>query len=261
MSAGPEADTECVVLESALGCPCTEWVVVQQELATAGVRSIAYDRPGIGWSQAARRADSPGEHAEHLASLLRQLNARRIVLVGHSVGALLARSYWRRAPSTIVAMVLVDGSHPDQHRRSSRQSEGLRTLQTRLRSARRNRAETPFEGEVALLPRPFGEITHNAATDPAAVRATEAELSAWLASWSQDAALTTDLDGLPLTVLTAGDVIRRDPAHRLLQTELLGLSTSATHEIFDDATHQGIVMDPRFAKEVAAHIIDSVRRR
>lgn len=261
MTAGPATSSASVVFESALGCPCTEWVTVQAELASAGIRSIAYDRPGIGWSPGPGHADTPDEHVHRLKALLGRLEVREVVLVGHSVGGLLVRSYWRREPSHVTAMMLIDASHPDQHVRSSRQREGLRALQAQLQTAKRRPGTIPFQGDVAMLPAPFGQLTHSAATSYAALRTTLAELNEWRTTWSRDAALTRDLDDLPLTILSAGEVVRRDPAHRVLQQELLALSKDARQLTIDGATHQGIVMDQRFAAQVAAEIVDTIQRR
>lgn len=224
MTAGPASITTGVLFESALGCPCSEWVIVQGQLAQEGIRSIAYDRPGVGWSPVADRADTPDEHAHHLSALLEELRCDRIVMVGHSVGGLLARSFWLRHPEKIAALVLVDASHPDQHLRSSRQREGFRALQAQLRAARRRPAPLALTGDVALLPSPYDELTHIAATTPSAIKAALAELKSWLGAWDRDAARADDLDDLPIAVLTAGESVARDPAHRVLQRELLALS-------------------------------------
>ena len=260
MTAGAASATTGVLLESALGCPCSEWVIVQAQLAQDGIRSIAYDRPGVGWSPAADRADTPDEHAHHLSALLEALKCDRVVLVGHSVGGLLARSFWLRHSEKVAAIVLVDASHPDQHLRSSRQREGFRALQAQLRAARRRPASLTLTGDVASLPSPYDELTHIAATVPAAIKTALAELKAWLGAWDRDAARANDLGELPVTVLTAGESVVRDPAHRVLQRELLALSASARHVVYEGATHQGIVMDERFATQVAAEISDVFRR-
>lgn len=120
MDAGPRTGNACVAFESTLGCPCTEWVIVQ--------------------------------HVRHLSSLLHRMDVHECIVVGHSVGGLLMRSYWRRELSTVAAMVLVDASHPDQHLRSSRQREGLRALQAQLRIARRRPASIPFNNRIAANP-------------------------------------------------------------------------------------------------------------
>lgn len=258
---GPADADVAVVFESALGCPCTEWVYVQRELAAKSIRSVAYDRPGIGWSPAAQQVGYPREHTERLASLLRQLTHGQVVLVGHSVGGLLSLLFWQAHPEDVAALVLVDSSHPEQHVRSSRQREGLRGLSEHLRRASRAQGTIPFEGDVTYLPAPFDRLTHAAATSVIGTRTTIREIDAWQATWAPDAANTTGLGDLPLVVITAGDVARRDPAHGVLQRELAALSRSARQVVIDGATHQGLVMRPKPATHVAAEIADLIRKR
>ena len=250
-----------VVFESALGCPCTEWAHVQRELAAQGIRSVAYDRPGIGWSPELPQPDQSRDHADRLFSLVRQLTSQNVVLVGHSVGGLLSLLFWQAHPERVAALVLVDSSHPEQHVRSSRQREGLRGLREQLYRARRRRTPVPYDGDVVNLPTPLGRLTHGSATSHTGTRAALREFEAWQALWAPDAAHVMSLGDLPLTVITAGDVVRRDPAHGVLQRELAALSRNARHVVIDGATHQGLVMRPEHAARVAAEIINLVRKR
>lgn len=249
-----------VVFESALGCPCTEWAHVQRELAAEGVRSVAYDRPGIGWSPETPQPSHSREHADRLFSLVRQLTPQNVVLAGHSVGGLLSLLFWQAHPERVAALLLVDSSHPEQHVRSSRQREGLRGLRQQLHRARRRRRPVPFDGDVVHLPTPLGRLTHSAATSHTGTRASLREFEAWQALWAPDAAHVVSLEDLPLTVITAGDVVHRDPAHGVLQRELAALSRNARHVVIDDATHQGLVMRPEHAARVASEIINLVRK-
>jgi pimeloyl-ACP methyl ester carboxylesterase len=73
-----------------------------------GRRTIAFDRPGFGFS-------SGGYHpfAEQVATLgllLRRLGAERPVLVGHSYGGTLALAYAERHPEDVRGLVLVDAA-------------------------------------------------------------------------------------------------------------------------------------------------------
>ena len=48
--AGPQSDRPLIVLEcGAFGC-AADWAVVQEKLAAKGLRSLAYDRAGLGYS-------------------------------------------------------------------------------------------------------------------------------------------------------------------------------------------------------------------
>lgn len=90
----------------------------------AGRHTIAFDRPGFGYS-------SGGYHplAEQLATirqLIEALGLRRVVLVGHSYGGTLALAYAERRPQDVRGLVLVDAAAAGQH------SDGLRRAQSHL---------------------------------------------------------------------------------------------------------------------------------
>lgn len=78
-----------------------------------GVHTIAFDRPGFGFS-------SGGYHplAQQLATIDRLLARLRVrgpvVLVGHSYGGTLALAYAERRPANVAALVLVDAAAAGQ---------------------------------------------------------------------------------------------------------------------------------------------------
>src|SRR5690606_12620891 len=82
-----------------------------RDLIAPFARVCLYDRAGLGWSDPA-----PGARTHHdMVEDLRRLVAARgvqgpIVLVGHSMGGLLARLYARQHPASVAAVVLVDAS-------------------------------------------------------------------------------------------------------------------------------------------------------
>lgn len=86
------------------------------DLVTAqlpGVHTVAYDRPGFGYS-------SGGYHpwADQLATLhalLAQLGIARPVLVGHSYGGTLALAYAERYPQDVRGLVLLDAAAGGAH--------------------------------------------------------------------------------------------------------------------------------------------------
>lgn len=85
------------------------WAPQQAHLAAWGWRSLAWDMPGYGDSPMVTPYDFT-----HLAQALWQmLDAAHIpqaVLVGHSMGAMVALQAWTQAPERITAMVLAASS-------------------------------------------------------------------------------------------------------------------------------------------------------
>ena len=79
----------------------------------AGHRTIAYDRPGFGYSgDGYLKFD---RQVATLDSLLRALHVSRPILVGHSYGGTLALAFAERHPAEIGGLVLVDAAAAGQH--------------------------------------------------------------------------------------------------------------------------------------------------
>ncbi|HIY23989.1 MAG TPA: alpha/beta hydrolase [Candidatus Brachybacterium merdigallinarum] len=114
MTAGGGDDL--VVLEAGLGASGLYWGPVHRELAQH-VRVVAYERAGYGASAPARGTPRDLPHlAADLARVIQAHPHRRLVLVGHSWGGPIVRTYaaeHRGGESTLAGMVLVDPS--DEH--------------------------------------------------------------------------------------------------------------------------------------------------
>lgn len=75
-----------------------------------------YDRAGLGWSDPA--PGLPTATAHELHTLLGNAGIRSpFVLVGHSLGGLVARVFTHLYPTEVAAVGLVDSSHPDEPQR------------------------------------------------------------------------------------------------------------------------------------------------
>lgn len=98
-----------VVLHGA-GESSFSWVHVAREVARFA-RVVTYDRPGLG-----RSDPGPGPDASRSIAELHTLLAKAglpgpYVLVGHSLGGVIARLYATRYPDEVAGMVLVDSTH------------------------------------------------------------------------------------------------------------------------------------------------------
>lgn len=103
-----------VILEAGLGCPCSDWELVQSEIAKF-THVVSYDRAGIGWSEESPQPRTSLAIVEELHTLLH--NAKipgPYILVGHSFGGINVQLYAITYPDEVVGLVLVDSSHEEQ---------------------------------------------------------------------------------------------------------------------------------------------------
>ena len=112
--AGPASRRPTIVLEhGAFGC-AADWAVVQDRLAAKGLRSLAYDRAGLGHSDPGPRPRDGAALVDDLAGLLDALGETEpVVLVGHSMGGLMVRLFALTHPRRALGLVLVDAVTPE----------------------------------------------------------------------------------------------------------------------------------------------------
>jgi pimeloyl-ACP methyl ester carboxylesterase len=113
--AGPAAGAAPLIVceHGAFGC-ASDWAVVQERLAAKGLRSLAYDRAGLGFSDAGpapRDGRAINDDLEALLSALGETGP--ILLVGHSMGGLMVRLFALERERPLVGLVLVDAVTPD----------------------------------------------------------------------------------------------------------------------------------------------------
>lgn len=97
-----------VVLEAPEAGNSATWGHVQPALG-ARTRVCAYDRSGLGWSEASGLAFDPRRVTEELHELLLTAKvATPVVMAGHSLGASYVRLYAARYPTEVSTVVLID---------------------------------------------------------------------------------------------------------------------------------------------------------
>lgn len=111
------AGAPLVVLEAGAGNGAKTWRDVFDPIAQFA-RVCAYDRQGLGTSEATPKPQPFAEVVETLHALLGAAGERPpYVMAGHSYGGALVRLYAMRYPSEITGLVLIDSSHEDQVKR------------------------------------------------------------------------------------------------------------------------------------------------
>jgi pimeloyl-ACP methyl ester carboxylesterase len=83
-----------------------EYAQIQDELAKLGYRSIAVDTPGYGMSDPAPGQPTIGDLAENLVPVLDDLKIKKVIVVGHHTGSLIAANFAARHPDRVVAVIL-----------------------------------------------------------------------------------------------------------------------------------------------------------
>lgn len=105
-----EGDGPVVVLEAGGGGFSSFWLNVQPRIRDElGLRTISYDRAGLGWSEPSPQPYSIYDRANDLDALLTSLDVDTpIVLVAHSYGGWVAQAFASRYPKRVAALVLAD---------------------------------------------------------------------------------------------------------------------------------------------------------
>ena len=154
---GQDQPGPTVVLLAGAGSLAVTWLSIM-----AFVRDfapvLAYDRPGLGWSDPIPGSRRPHTIATELRQLLEASNVPKpYIVVGHSLGGLHALAFADLYPQDVTGLVLVDSSHPKMHLRReidwAAEQAGLKQMR---RNARwgwwRARAGLPG-GNFAVLPK------------------------------------------------------------------------------------------------------------
>ncbi|MBA2525629.1 MAG: alpha/beta hydrolase [Pyrinomonadaceae bacterium] len=102
-----------VVLIAGAGDFSVDWGLVQPDVARF-TRVCSYDRADLAWSDPGPTPRTMKQDAHELQTLLRAARIKApYVLVGHSIGGLIARVYVEQYPNEVAGMVLVDSTHED----------------------------------------------------------------------------------------------------------------------------------------------------
>jgi pimeloyl-ACP methyl ester carboxylesterase len=101
-----------VLLEAGAGNSMMTWRLVQAEIAHL-TRVCAYDRAGLGFSDAATRPSNDANMADDLHRLIKAAHiATPIVFVGHSLGGEVGLFFAAHYPAELAGAVLVDPGFP-----------------------------------------------------------------------------------------------------------------------------------------------------
>ena len=255
---GADSDGPTVVLEAGMGSFSPNWYWVQEELAPV-VRSVSYDRAGLGWSRRSRRPRDAQTVAMELRDALREAAIDApYVLAGHSFGGLPVRAFADLYPDLTAGLVLVDASHPDQWVRwPTPHADRMLEVSQRifgwlgwlgvLRALNLSRGITP-----GLPARHAAELRAGAAL-PGFAATEAAQIRSWSVTREQLNA-AGPLGDLPLAVLAVSEQPLGGELLTALQRELAELTQDASFEVVQGASHESLISNREHARVVARTI-------
>jgi pimeloyl-ACP methyl ester carboxylesterase len=223
--AGPSGAEPLVLLEAGSFGFSADWAEVQAQLAALGVRSMTYDRAGLGLSDP---GPAPRDGLAIVADCERLLDAvgepGPFILVGHSMAGLHLHLFAGRNPAKVAGLVLVDAVTPTVAadvavRQGAAQYQRLARLVAWPRMNVVLRALSPW-GDMIGLASDAAEHKRWAFADLGQRRAAADEILQWETTVAQAAAVGPLDPKWPVVVITAGPApmylkpraIQADPA-------------------------------------------------
>lgn len=260
-----------IVLESGLGATVENWRELAPRLATFA-HVLAYDRAGIGFSDAGRLPRSAKAVAKDLDELLLRANIRSPIFpVCYSMGGLHCRAYIAASRDRVLGAVFMDPTEPDEWT--------LVSNDTSSRSIALFHRIMPMEAITASLG--IARLRSWLAADPKALATSQAdprvaafrrngrhlrgvayESTAIYQSFSDVEDTLPSLASLNLGVLASGlprtsDIAKVQALHRKLSLA----STLGRFLIVKNADHVTLRDDPQVAETVVVPFIKDVYNR
>jgi pimeloyl-ACP methyl ester carboxylesterase len=228
-----------VVFDAGLGGSARNWEGVVADVRRE-TRACRYDRLGAGRSDAAPSPHSPVDMALELGELLAASGEQPpLVLVGHSLGGIIARLYVQNNPSAVVGLVLVESMHEEQYQRV----EAL--APEAVQQQGRAQLEANREG-----------LTSESLTDGLdALRRGERSLGS--------RPLVVLSQGLPpraLPGLSEQTAQRMWAERQALQVELTRLSTNSVQVIAEQSGHAVVRDQPQLVVDATIEVVRAVRQ-
>jgi pimeloyl-ACP methyl ester carboxylesterase len=252
-----------VILEAANLGMSAHWVRVHQQLAKT-TRVCAYDRAGLGWSEAGPEPRDARQISNELHTLLKGAGTEGpYVLVGHSYGGLYARMYAARYSEEVAGVALVDSSHPEQFTRSPQGREMYEQTRrmgavipwltrlgvTRLTNFYPAHPDLPSQQRAQI--EAFNSSTQQVVTTVEEFRATP--------QTNAQVRATGSLGNKPLAVVSAGE---QSSSWLEMQDELAALSSNSIHRVVEGATHESLLYDKGDSQVTSAaieQVVEAVR--
>jgi pimeloyl-ACP methyl ester carboxylesterase len=204
-----------VVLDAGWSHCSLNWRLVQPEVAKF-TRVCSYDRAGMGWSDAGPAPRTSDQLVRELHALLKAAAIPGpYVLVGHSFGGYNVRLFAHEYPQEVAGLVLVDAAHEDQW---SRMPESMKRQDQHLMSQLRAGLPWCRFGILRLffipsdpkLPSDLQPVDRALKSRTGYLK-TICDEATWMEESAAQVKAAARLPGVPLVVLTAGEISRNPP--------------------------------------------------
>lgn len=256
---GPRSARPVVWLEAGAFGFAADWGATQEALTTAGWRSCAYDRAGMGYSPL---GPAPRDGLAIVSDFEKLVAASGepgpYILVGHSMAGLRLRQYAGQNPGKIAGLVLVDAATPEAAQ-NPRMSGFIKAFAAASRWAARGASIGLYKplihtgmGDKIGLPREAGAEKRWAFANGRHNRTSADEVELW-AQASDQAALQPPYDpAWPVAVVTAGPVKGRE-AWKAIQAAPANASRHGLVDHVEAASHTRLL-----GRSFADHIVKAV---
>lgn len=209
--AGPASSPRpTVLLEAGSFGFSADWAAVQARLAAEGLRSLAYDRAGLGFSDPGPAPRDSQAIAADLEALLSAADEPGpFIVCGHSMAGMHVRLFARRNAARVRALVLVDATTPEamDHWVAPHLVGQFATLSRLAAWGAGVGLQRPLAGAfgdaIGLPPLAKAE-KRQAFVDPVHNRWASAEVDAWMTDAAQARAAALDPEW-PVAVVLTGD--------------------------------------------------------
>ncbi len=107
-------DKPTVIFESGIRGFDFDWIPIQSKLEREGINSLSYNRAGYACSQLGPSPHTFKQTVHNLHVLLQKVGIRgKVILVGASLGGLVARQYAQKYPEQVAGLLFVDSGADD----------------------------------------------------------------------------------------------------------------------------------------------------
>lgn len=261
-----------VLIIPALSSSVAQWLRVQRRAAEEAKTTVyVYDRADVGWSDPPRGWVTFDSMAEDLHALIRAAGIQTpCVIVGHSIGGIIARRFQARYPGEVAGMLLLDSSHEEQSWRLPWREGGWANLKVALRCQAKILGAWRLAARLGLAPGVDQGAAYEAslAEYVPAVRSfnlstRERRVTVWeLLLLVFQRRRPAALDSLPLTVLSVANRSWSGyPVWSRLQAELAALSSDSVHLTAVSGGHNIHLDEPDLVVAVIGDVIRRCRVR